>query len=437
MAISQWKTFIIAWSIGLIISLYFLITTIISVAKPSNPINEEPSQTINQEIEQQTWQNTIAPNTGEQNTPSQKDGEISIIIPLQLRNTWFDLLANTISGTTIKYQIITWIQHYNTLLTGWRDLAIIPSDIMISLQPHTQSLKTTEDIWPYFHSSTESTQKWNTFIPFAIDPRVTYINPNSKVPSGGISRNNLLSFVVLRKQSRAYSIALGRGINDTDIRNTLQNNHLYPEYPYLTQSIIQTLIKDNDITSRNSFLDFINNTPNRQWQRTTQLANILHTRNSICKNFTQVCLWYYNFTDIWFDTRSSLSIRKNFFEEQRESPTIEYIPYESSYPVRIRWFMIASGANLEQTAQYLQAYMQNSITNDITLHTDTIPAHNQTRQWMFLQTERKKFQTIQQRFTPIVGEINSLERVFRTTQFINVLQGNITPANFLQQNTNE
>jgi hypothetical protein len=388
-------------------------------------------------MEPQTWQNITINNTWEQNNTIPEDSEITIIIPLQLQNTGFEALAKTISWTTIDYQTITWIQHYSNILSWWRDLAIVPSDIMVSLQPYTQSLETTEDLWPYFHSSTEPTQEWNTFIPFAIDPRVTHINPNSKVPSGGISRNNLLSFVVLRKQSRTYSIALWRGINEIDIKNTLQNNYLYSEYPYLTQSIIQTLIKDNDIASRNSFLDFINNAPNRQWQRTTQLANILHTRNSICKDFTQICLWYYNFTDIRFDTRSSLSIRKNFFEEQRESPTIEYIPYESSYPVRIRWFMIASGANLEQTAQYLQAYMQNSITNDITLHTETIPAHNQTRQWMFLQTERKKFQTIQQRFTPIIGQINWLERVFRTTQFVNVLQGNITPANFLQQNTNE
>lgn len=435
MAISQWKTFIIAWSIGLIVSLYFLITTIIAVAKPEKIPNNSEETTANQEVDKQDEQNITTSNTWQ--NIIQEDREISVIIPLQLRNTGFDLLAKTISWVTVKYQTITWIQHYNKILSWGRDLAIIPSDILITLQEYTQSLQTTEDLTPYFHPSTEQTQQWNTFIPFAIDPRVTYINANSKVPNGGISRNNLLSFVVLRKQSRAYSIALWRGINDKDIRNTLQKNHLYSEYPYLTQSIIQALVHDNDIASRNRFLDFINNTPNRQWQITEQLIDILNKRNSICKDFTQICLWYYNFTDIRFDTRSSLGIRKDFFEEKKDNPSIEYIPYESSYPIRVRWFMIANWANIEKTAQYLQAYMQNSITNNITIHTNTIPAHNQTRQLVLLQTERKKFQTIQQKFFPIIGRIDGLERTFRTTQFINVLQWNITPANFLQQATNE
>jgi len=434
MAISQGKTFIIAWSIGLIISLYFLITTIIAVATPWNTIDQEQKPIIPQA---QTWQNIITTNTWEQNNPKQEDNEMNVIMPLQLRNTWFEFLAETISGTRVNYQIVTWIQHYSMLLSGWRDIALVPSDIINSLQTYTQSLETIEDLTPYFHPSIEATQAWKTFIPFALDPRVSYIHPDTKVPSGGISRNNLLSFVVLRKQSRTYSIPLWRGINQKDIANTLQKNHFYPEYPYLTQSIIQTLIKDNDIASRNSFLDFTNNTASRQWPRTTQLIDILYKRNEICKDFTQTCLWWYSFVDIWFDTRSSLHIRKNFFEEEKDIPTIQYMPYVSSYPTRVRWFMIGSWANLKQTAQYLQAYMQNSITNEIILHTETIPAHNQTRQLTFLQAERKKFQTIQQRFVPIIDQIDWLERTFRTTQFINVIQGNITPANFLQQNTNK
>lgn len=375
---TQGKLFIIIGSIGLLISLYVLITAFFPNKTETNIANEDSL------IDQQ-WNMPDA--TGIIQTG--QAGNINVFIPQVLWTNWFEQIADILDKTyNIHTTFIVPERTNNNIYTeiaqtrqySWKhvDIIMITTDLIDIFGKKSKVLPLVEDITSFYDSVfTAVIQKKNfTFIPHAIDPIIIFSQKEREAPQTIQDRWDMVNNW---KATTKYHTPIAYGISEQERNFMKQGKELFDNYLLFFYNIAKYIVTwpdaEQNIALRKQIAQ-INKGDIRHPADFIILTNKLAERNDYCKWYPTLCIFNYNFTDHIFGFLSDNNILKTYFTNT--TYTINSFFHNEKYPARWRWFLVYSGTEVStQAMHFLEIYMQNSIsTIDTWLWNNTIPASN-------------------------------------------------------------
>ncbi len=436
---TQGKVFIVAGSLGLLISAYFLISAFF-------PNKETESLIDNPEITE-SWNN----NTNQEEDweidftqiliEEQNKKNINVFIPDFLFTSWFDVIGKEVkekNGIGVNFFTSNDMNIYSSLGEKWTysgekmDIILVPTDILLSFTSQSKFIPIAEKISPYYHTSLSGIvdKETYTFIPHIIDPIVIYTHNNKPYP---VTVNTRLDIVIWRESPKRwhFPILFGFGSQNNHFvkqgREIMEDNFfiLYHILSHLAQwpdavQDIKTLLDIQNLTkveSRN-VADFINT------------SNKLAGENSMCKIYPSLCLFAYNYWDSRIGLLSDTSKIDKYFPIS--DYTINPFRYTDTYPAKWWGFIAHKESISSRITMFLEAYIQASLVSiNAWLRNRTIPAStlaNSTindssiQWWLYDNNNRNMY----------IGDANTLNKAIQEAKIIELLEWNYTPELFIE-----
>jgi len=440
---TQGKVFIVAGSIGLLISAYFLVTALFPWSDNRN--NEPTIETTN------TWEQVSLQTDTEVDFEEilldWQDKTLHVLIPEFLFSSWFKTIQENIKDTIwfdIVFHTPATIQDIKEREEERKineqiiDIALIPTDIIYWLTNNSKSLDITESLSPYYHSSFGELldQEWYTFIPHIIDPLVILSQEENKTVN-----NTQQRFDIITQRETAerwhFPILFWRTIQDRQFIK--QERELFPNHFLLFYHIISQITQTQDpVQSLKTLLD-IQELTTAKMRNVGDFINItrkIEEETEECRLYPNLCLLNKKEWSITFWLLSDIhKIEKNF-------PDTEYHIYpfrfNNTYPARWRGFLVNTNTPIESRALYfLENYIQSSLIDiDPDLRDRTIAASlnaNNTindinTQWDLYSNENNR--------SMLISNKNYMTESYMIQWFIQVREWLLTPEQFISNINN-
>lgn len=371
--------------------------------------------------------------------------EIVVMIPEFLCNEWFGQLAKKIYENTwivVKYKKIANISEYKKILSSgnaytWKvDIYLLPSDRLQSFS--WKKINLWENIKPYFHYIfADYIDKETSFIPYSIDPLVTFLNKNSNYQESSIDFKSLFSYIISRKKSKSLSIPFLFGAGENDFKLLEKNQESFSDYFTFWYNLMYQFKKWNSLAWLQTFLDTINFNSDykRDLLEFKKLNITISKRNPNCKIYSSMCAFSYRFVDIAFGFLSDQNIIKDFtgWGIWLDNVLIYNFPISSDiYKVRGRWFVANSDSkNNSQINYFLKMYIKSSVLNSLPLRENSLSAFNNIFQIQKIQQRYQNILSYEQKFSLMYSDINLQENFIKKTNLINLLNGGYKSDLFL------
>lgn len=431
---TQGKLFIVAGSLGLIISAYFLISAFFP--KNETEISETQITTNTGEI-LTTWEVDFTQIL----LDGQNEKNINVLIPEFLFTSWFDVIGQQVkekNGITANFFTPNDNNIYKSLDTkrtySWEemDIILVPTDMLLSFIPQSKFIPIAEKITPYYNASLSDIldKEAYTFIPHIIDPIVIYAHNNKLYPA---TINSRLDIVIWRESTKRGHFPILFWFSNQDNHFVKQWREIMEDHFFTLYHIITYLAKGpNPIEDIKILLDI----PNLTKAESRNVADFISTsnkiawENSMCKIYPSLCLFAYNYWDSRIGLLSDTSKIDKYF------PIIDYTVnpfwYTDNYPARWRWFVINKESISSRITMFLEAYIQASLVNiNESLRNRTIPAStlaNSTinnpaiQGWLYENNNRSIY----------IGEKDWLHKTMQETKVIELLEWTYTPELFVE-----
>lgn len=432
------KTFIIVWSIGLIISVIFLGRSIFESAPQLNNTNNQANTGEQTITGQDQIPANILPNTSGENK------QVNVLIPEIFTHTGrADIIQSTknIYDTTVNIYTISGYNTYKNIIDqqlSWLqiDVIMIPSDLLLSYIPYASKLPSNENLWPYVHPMFKNIidQPGYSYIPYAIDPILTLVS--AQINNNTLSLQDIFTYIALRKESKKFAMPLIFGLDQTD-KALLQENkeNFAGQFMYL-YIWLQKIVQEVNITELRTFIDIINSKLPYVWNSanieeiTTRLAN----RNPACKRFKDICLMAYGFGDIKFARYSEQYTWDKYFSgASTQRSDTRQLPFTNgnSYPTKARWFIVNTKTNNAVGAlQFMEQYIKTAIQTGNIRYNSISPFNNS-----IVNTTPERLTNTQNRRTIIVAGKDTQKEFLEKTPTLPLLKNEYN-ADLYFQNIN-
>jgi hypothetical protein len=434
---TQGKLFIVAGSLWLIISAYFLVSAFFpdkSTPATGTQITAENRDNNNNEQDEEVDFTQML-------IEGQNKKNINVLMPEFLFTAWFDAIGKEVqekNGIAVKFFTSKDKDIYNSLGDEWIyeweeiDIILAPTDILLSLTSQSKFIPIAEKITPYYHASLSEIidRETYTFIPHIIDPLVIYSHNNKPYPG---TINDRLDIVIWRESPKRWYFPILFGFST-------QNNHFLKQWReimednfFILYHIIAHLTAWQDpIQDIKTLLDVLNLTKvdARNVADFISTSNRLARENPMCKIYPSLCLFAYGYWDSRIGLLSDISKINKYFSIS--DYVINPFRYTDSYPARWWGFLAHKDSISSRITMFLEAYIQASLVNiNAQLWDRTIPAStlaNSTindpsiQGWLYDNNNRKVY----------IGENGSLSKTIQDNKIIELLDGNYTPELFVQ-----
>jgi len=440
------KIILVTGVLGLTASLRYMLSLFSQKPENTNPesiittTSSNPQTTTNQ-----TSQNSLQ-NTTETTT---KQTAITILMPGFFFNDDFISFANdlqTEKNIDIKFQTIQKLSDYQILLSDptniSADIILMPTYRINSFDANTLKYIDLWEQWgispyflPIFQHLTES--KSFNFIPFSIDPLVTFVS-DIQFKEKKVSIGSLLTYLNLSTASNQLHMPLLRGFGKNDIRLLEQNWESFPHYFTFLYNIIYQYSQDNNHQWLTQLQDI--NTSimphKRNFIKYKQILKKIEKRNPNCLDFPGICLFVYKFGNIKFGFISDLAIWDQYFTETTLTSAhikIKNFPLITDvYKVNSRGFVINKKNNQDAiTKTFFQEYLKAWVQNKYSLRNKHLSAFTNI---FATQSSQKKYQELlkyQKQFSLIYNHLDTQKQFLSQTQTINLLQNKISAEEYL------
>jgi hypothetical protein len=431
---TQGKLFILAGSVGLIVSAYFLISAFFPDKKVEIPENTIVTDTW---TEMATWEVDFTQILIEE----QNKKTINILIPEFLFTAWFDSIGQAVkdkNNIAVKFFAPKDKNIYKSLDEKWMydweemDIILVPTDLLLSYIPQSKHIPIAEKITPYYHASLSGIldQETYTFIPHIIDPIVIYAHNDKPYPATIYDR---LDVVMGWESPKRGHFPILFWFSNQDNHFVKQWREIMEDHFFTLYHIIKYISQGPDpIQEMKMLLDIPNltKTESRNIADFISTSNTLAWENPMCKAYPSTCLFAYNYWDsrIWLLSDTN-KIDKYF---PISDYSINPFRYTDTYPARWRGFIIHKDSISSRIAMFLEEYVQASLVNINTwLRHRTIPAstlangtiNDPNIQWWLYDNNNRSI---------YIGEKDSLHKTIQETKIIELLQWTYTPELFIE-----
>ena len=387
------------------------------------------------------------------NTDFLDDGKLTILLPNYFFNDDFISLAKEIEEKEkiiIKYQTIDNIEEYKLFLNGGidqkitADVFLIPSDWLQWLESNIKQIELEKNtgLHAYFHPIFQyvSSQEEYTFVPFSIDPLITFVSQEADFQSQRVTVWNMLSFLILNKTNRKTDMPLLRGVSKNDIRLLENERESFPHYFQILYNFLYQINLNGNTEILEQFQKIYTNDIEykRNYIKFKETIKKIEKRNTNCSIFPNVCLFVYKFGDIRFWFMSDLVIWEKYFADstrkENEVKLLNFPLADDVYKVRWRGFVInENNLNDEQIQKFFQYYLKAWVNNSRNLWWKNISAFTNIYN---LQIQQKKYSNIikyEQKFSILYSSIDLQKDFFKKTSAIKFLKWNISTDEFLKK----
>lgn len=377
---TQWKLFIIWWSIGLIVSAYFLISAMLPTITPSEITQ---SNQESQDLQENAWTIDFAQMLIEWEAAK----IVHVLIPDYIFEEGFNKIADQIKTERWfdvifhRPEDITFIQNwgtqriYNDIIM---DIVLFPTDYVEQFIWQARSLELTNQIWPYYHPTFAAImdRDFYTFIPHSIDPLVIYSKDNQTFPKDPETRLSIITSYTGAGRSH-FPVLFWLTNHDRQLIERwvepVENQLL------IIYQMIHQLAEQDDRSNKIQTWRQIGNrttTRHRNIGMFTQIINRGEQRFSQCRIYPSICVFVQWAWDHRFGFLSDAIKMKRYFNNP-EDYHIHPFWNNRTYPARWRGFLINNNSTYTQsTLHFLEAYLQASLVNveESLRNQHTIPA---------------------------------------------------------------
>lgn len=432
---TQGKLFILAGSIGLIISAYFLVSAFFPSEKAEPQENQITTNTWS------IWSNTWEVDFTQILLEWQNEKNINILIPEFLFTSWFENIGQEVkekNGITVNFFTPRDKDVYKSLDEKWvyewkeMDIILVPTDILLSFTPQSKFIPIAEKITPYYHAALSSIldKEAYTFIPHIIDPIVMYAHNNKEYPA---TISNRLDIVIGRESPERGHFPILFWFSNQDNHFVKQWREIMEDHFLILYNMIKYISQwSNAVQDMKTLLDI----PNLTKTESRNVADFISTSNKLawekpmCKEYPSLCLFAHGYGDSRIGLLSDTSKIDKYFPTN--DYTVNPFRYTDTYPARWRGFIINKESISSRITMFLETYIQASLVNiNRELWNRTIPAstlanstiNDPSIQWWLYDNNNRSI---------YIGEKDSLHKTMQDAKIIDLLEWTYTPEAFIE-----
>ncbi len=366
---------------------------------------------------------------------------ITLIVPAWVDNNEFKQVRLQIEA---KYNVkttvhgINTITEYQTILRAYlqhpekADIVLVPTNWIDSFTTRWYHIPFKTSIAPLFHPLFRS---WVdhpefTYLPYAIDPYVTFYNPASYTPKGKTTFSNIQSALLTPRKTTTGYLPLLFGIDAGDLAVLEQWGVPYPGYIELLQLFLQMDISIQKI----SLLDFFSQTSYRDTARFHALTTTLGEHVNSCQYLPQLCLLAYDISDVGFWRLHEIGYLKSAFPNARAQIEFSNIPtLGSSYPVTGRgWIISKDSQNLPASLTWMKWYLEILVDEEPFLYDDVLSATNAVHQRQIIEDRYLPLAQFSNQYKLVVWSITDSQKLLQKTALIPMLRGEYSKWIFMK-----
>lgn len=368
---------------------------------------------------------------------------LNIYMPYFFINNWFKDICKKLLKQQIKCNFIntkiyslydkTLLDKLDKWLSWGIDIFMIKTDNIKSYEKYWIKLEFKNSISSMmnyiFYELIEN--KDYTFIPYSIDPLVTFVSENfSKTFNWNLEFNDLKEYILLNTdKTKIKDLRLLFWIWENDIKKLKNYDEVYNDYFFILYNIIYQsyLVQNKDYLK--FFLDISkqwNSSNARDSNKFERLNNSLTKWNNYCKFFWNICLFMNWYWDVLFWTLSNLDIiDNNFFSTKIKKNNIQinnFILNSNNYPVRWRWFIINTNSkNMKESVIFINEYITQWSNWNIYLWNNSLSAFNNVLQKQKMNDKLSKIFDYETKFYLIEWDIDLMKNFINNTNILKVL----------------
>ncbi len=367
---------------------------------------------------------------------------VSIIIPNWAYTDEFKLLLQQIEAqenVTTNVRSVATIDEYKKVLRASLqhpeqiDIILVPTNFITSFVPRGYHLSFKESISPLFDSLFRDwvDNSAFTYIPFAIDPMVTFYNTEAYRPSGKTTLSDIQSALLTPRKTTGGYVPLLFGIDAGDVALLEQWATTYPWYLELLQLFLQMDISKKTLT----LINYFNQTQYRDTTHFHNLSTAIWEHVLVCKTQPQLCLLVYGMGDIAFGRLHEYTSIQNDFPNPRAQIGMSNFPnIDLGYPVTGRWRVISKWSpNIPGALRWVKGYLQIIVDKEPTLQSDVFSALNAVYQRQRIEDRYLPLAPFMSTFEFIIWSVTDGQKILQKTSLIPMLRWEYSQWIFLKK----
>ena len=388
-----------------------------------------------------------------QTTKATTTKTITLYMPSFFDNKWFSALKKKL---TKDYKIVVKTKIYKNMNDFKKDLKnklekrednvdffLVPSIRLDSLKMYWYKLDfgdtNVSSFFNYMFSEYINNDDY-TFIPYGIDPFVTYIKNNNITERSSIDFSDIKENVLISKQEKFSNIKVPLlfGVTNFDVAFTKWNNWAFPNYFLVLYALIfeskQDETKDyiewiTDLAQNDSFAA-------RDYKKFKNLVNTFSKKNANCKEFGNVCVLANDFAKINLWLLSDMDIMDKYFAgSKNKSSDFTYYNFPwngEDYPVIARGFLVNKNTkNFDEVAIFLQEYIKESTSGNWFFWNNVLSAFNNILDKQRNETKYDRIMLYLNKFKILYGSMDMQKDFVKDTKVIEMLNGKYSINAFL------
>jgi hypothetical protein len=165
-----------------------------------------------------------------------------------------------------------------------------------------------------------------SFVPFVLDPLVTYVADDVGFEDKELTLDNMLSYLNLYDGKRPLFVPILWGADSKDIKFLQAGGESFPGYFSFLYNLLYQLDQGNDRIAYKTFLDLTVSDLEYSWDFVNYklLYKRVMSKNEKCEIYPNICVFAYRFSGIRFGFLSDQAIwRQNFGEASRSFEDVE------------------------------------------------------------------------------------------------------------------
>lgn len=253
------------------------------------------------------------------------------------------------------------------------DVILIPTDWLDTFKDNWYKLNFSKDISPLFNYIFYDYIKHKdyTFIPYGIDPMVTYVADDSFIKNDTISLQDLKNIIYISDEtqsSKKYYFKSLFGISSYDILFMKNNKEVYFNYTLILQQIVvQSILQKTDVYI--NFFLWLSKNDQYKYRDSRKLEKVvkqLTKKYQDCSLYPNLCVlarWYWN---ISFGFLSDMDIYEAYYAKIAKNwVKLKYYNFpiaNTNYPARWWGFLInKKSKNLVEVSNFINEYMTTGL----------------------------------------------------------------------------
>lgn len=382
-----------------------------------------------------------------------EDSKIVVHIPdFFYERRWFEVLKRRFQreySIKVDYEKYKDMNNYqNELLLSlareedWYDVFMIPSTWKKSFDQFAYNIEFDSSLDQHFHYQFSEINDIdsNTFLPFAIDPLVTFVRDNSFWSwKNSISVSDIQEYILMEGDSSWLNMPVMFWVSPGDISYMQNNNTFYENYLDVIYSYVKLSWMEDDIDYIEFLLDLWSDWNYKSWdpRKFISIVRRLSQENEKCRKFPDICVKFSSFVDISFGYMSDLDKKNKYFDDGLTDDWFEVFNFpikSDEYLTRSWWFMINKNSNKnKQSVLFLDKFMQEVSWWNTSFWSSTISSFNSV-----ISSQRSKniFENIIWNLTDFnikTWTVSKYENFIKDTKFLQALNWEYSISGFFDE----